>query len=1394
MHARPTGYPAIASFASPIKSLLALAAILAAIALAPISAFATVYTWDADANPANGATDGSGTWDLSGMNWFNSGTDIAWTNSSADIANFGQGAGGAGGTVTLGTTLGAGGISFTGGDTGSFTIAGTGGATLMLAPAGILVNAGAGAETFDGSLPISLFSSQSWANNSASPLTFNGNISAASFSSLAIGGSGDTTINGVLSDGSSRLEITVNAGTSGVVTLNAANTYTGATGVSSGTLRVNNTTGSATGTNSVLINTNGALQGPSAAGHGFISGAVSVSGNAKLLVQSGATLTLSGGLTLANSSSSTLTLSGTPNGATGAPLVATGTGGATSLTISSPHTINVSASSAINPSPAGMPYGLYELYSYFGTPPSVTSTTSPFTGVFTPGTAPAGFNLGLFEGTSAATTITNNQLDVAVSSKPFVYLKSLDTVGTTSFNTAGNWSNAAAPSSASNYVVSLNSLRSPTGATAATFAGNSLTLGAGGQLGIKTTGNGTTTTIPTLVLNGGTVSNSAGSDGNNYSDVVAGTNFLLTSTSIFDTLNGGVGTRNLTISAPISGSGGLIINPTLASISTVTLTKANSYTGTTTVDAGGFQLGAGGSLAATSVLTLGSGTSSATFTLGDATAPVNQTLSSLTVVGTGTANAVVGGNTGISTLTINNNGPDIFGGTIGGSGTNQNNLALYMFGNGTLTLSGANTYTGGTIIYGAGTLQLSGNGTLGDVNNPLQAGGGTLDLNNVSVGVGNLTGAGGTILNNGGGTATLTVGNRNATGGSFGGAIADNNNTSGGTVALTKTGSGTITLSGANTYTGATAVNGGTLAIAAPGGLGNTAITVSATASFSARPGSGTLVIGSTSNPSAGSTITLNPGGGAVNGGTFDMLDGAIGTVVLNQGANVATGMQLGTTGPLNTPALAFEIGDNGTTTAADHLFVTNGVVVGSGTGAEISITPIGSNPLHTGTYPLITAGGFTNATDFSLATPAISIGSNQYNLSLANTGTVENLIVSLAGLPVAYWSGKQNSVWNALTPAPGGTNWLNAPAGTDAGALPSSGTNVYFTANTAANLTTTLGQDFTINSLTFTGAGTSATKSVTISGNTLTINASTANGNPAGSGIVVQSGSGAHTIASNIVLAASQSWTNNSTNPLTLTGNVGDGGHAVSLTIAGSGPITLAGAMNLAGGSSLIMRGGSILEVDGGTSLGDTSSISVEEGTLRFAPTLGAPSVGTGVTASITGGAILELAGSVSSLGTTVAGHRANIQNSSTAAAGLLITGTNQLVSRIDGNGATQVNAGAQLTADHIVQAALIIGGDATHPAVVTIAASDPSGNPLSAPGSFANPNAAGLIASSSDSISGSGVVATARPSTSFAVAPAGSRNLAGETAVPEPSTALLVAIAIAAVAAGKASKALWA
>ena len=118
-------------------------------------------------------------------------------------------------------------------------------------------------------------------------------------------------------------------------------------------------------------------------------------------------------------------------------------------------------------------------------------------------------------------------------------------------------------------------------------------------------------------------------------------------------------------------------------------------------------------------------------------------------------------------------------------------------GAGILQLSGANSYQGGTTVNG-GAVQLSGSGTLGNTSGALAVNtGGTLDLNGTSQTVGNLTGTGGTIVNNGTGTnETLTVGSGNGTGGNYQGVIADH--TSGtGTLAFTKTGTGTIALSGA---------------------------------------------------------------------------------------------------------------------------------------------------------------------------------------------------------------------------------------------------------------------------------------------------------------------------------------------------------------------------------------------------------------------------------------------------------------------------------------------------------------------------------------------------------------------------------------------------------------------
>ncbi|NLF72045.1 MAG: hypothetical protein GX575_23680, partial [Candidatus Anammoximicrobium sp.] len=91
---------------------------------------------------------------------------------------------------------------------------------------------------------------------------------------------------------------------------------------------------------------------------------------------------------------------------------------------------------------------------------------------------------------------------------------------------------------------------------------------------------------------------------------------------------------------------------------------------------------------------------------------------------------------------------------------------------------------------------------------------GILDLNGSSETINGLSGTG-TVDTGAGGTPTLTVGGNNTTS-SFSGVIQD----TAGTLALTKIGSGTLTLSGANTYSGVTTISAGTLRLGSVSALG----------------------------------------------------------------------------------------------------------------------------------------------------------------------------------------------------------------------------------------------------------------------------------------------------------------------------------------------------------------------------------------------------------------------------------------------------------------------------------------------------------------------------------------------------------------------------------------------
>jgi autotransporter-associated beta strand protein len=126
--------------------------------------------------------------------------------------------------------------------------------------------------------------------------------------------------------------------------------------------------------------------------------------------------------------------------------------------------------------------------------------------------------------------------------------------------------------------------------------------------------------------------------------------------------------------------------------------------------------------------------------------------------------------------------------------TTQGTLAKT--GAGLLTLSGMNTYSGATVVedgtlnYTAVTAMTSG---------PYTVNGGTLDIGSFSKSIGAFRITGGTVK----GTGTLTS---NATYDAQAGTV---NARLAGAVGLNKTGAGVVTLTGTNSYSGATAIDEG---------------------------------------------------------------------------------------------------------------------------------------------------------------------------------------------------------------------------------------------------------------------------------------------------------------------------------------------------------------------------------------------------------------------------------------------------------------------------------------------------------------------------------------------------------------------------------------------------------
>jgi autotransporter-associated beta strand protein len=494
--------------------------------------------------------------------------------------------------------------------------------------------------------------------------------------------------------------------------------------------------------------------------------------------------------------------------------------------------------------------------------------------------------------------------------------------------------------------------------------------------------------------------------------------------------------------------------------------------------------------------------------------------------------------------------------------------AISKNGTGTLTLSGNNSYTGGTTIN-AGTLEIGSAGRLGG---------------------GSYAGA---ISNN----ATFIFGsNSNQT---LSGVIS-------GTGALTKNGSGTLTLSNINTYTGGTTVNAGTLSLATAGANGTIRgnLTINQGARVDANATNWSLGYGGTQNflGNSVSAITINGGtlnftdttsdggivaattvltGGTISSaGTFAFLS----TLTYNQTvqslasasrSTIASGIALRMNFSPSIGNLIFDVA-SGTTSDGIDLQVNGGIINATTQG--------GGNIVKSGSGKLLLAGNntYTGTTTINAGTIEIGaagrLGAGTYSQNITNNGT---LVYS--GTNAQTLSGVISGTGNLTQNASSTLTLSNA-------------SNSYTGLTTVNAGTLALGANQNLGAITGTGA-------LNLSSYTLTTNAST---NTTFSGVISGTGALTKNGTGTLTLNATNAYTgtttiNTGTLQIASAGLLGSGNYSGNIANSGSFVFgsnsnqTLSG--NISGTGSLTKNGSGVLTLTGTSSFNGATTIN--SGTL---------------------------------------------------------------------------------------------------------------------------------------------------------------------------------------------------
>ncbi|WP_238250333.1 beta strand repeat-containing protein, partial [Methylobacterium persicinum] len=669
-----------------------------------------------------------------------------------------------------------------------------------------------------------------------------------------------------------------------------------------------------------------------------------------------------------------------------------------------------------------------------------------------------------------------------------------------------------------------------------------------------------------------------------------------------------VGTDNTSteFSGGISGKGGLI----KAGTGTLTVSGANTFTGGLAVTDGTVQLKGASALDKANVIRIEAG---AILDLGTADVAVDSIWNSGWKGGT----IKLHGNT----LTLGGPAHDAdllpeYSGSIDGTGK------VVKSGNGEQILYGSNTFTGTLQITG-GTMRLASDGALSKNIAVTVAAPGTLKVMTPSATIGSLAG-GGSVS---GGTsaedkpAMLTTGSDN-TSTTFSGILADDPDGDG-QLTLTKAGSGTLTLTGENTYTGGTTITSGTLQIGDGGKSGSVkgditdnaklvfnraddltyAGIVSGTGSLD-KKGDGTLTLTGTHTYTGATTVI---------GGTLALAGGSVAGAVVVQSGGTLTGDPIGVKTGTVGGALAVEDGGTLKIASATTGLTIAGDLTLSGAAltaltlsapSTVGAVSVDGNLTLGGSLNLRTAPGFATGTYriFSyagqLSGTGLTIGDAPAD-SLFSLDTAMNGQVNLLVFAGQYWNGAAGAETSGVVGGTGtwsanGTNWSDR---TGSAANPWSDGALAVFAGTAGTVTVDAG-----------AAPSVAAMSFVTDGYTLTGGAITLGGFAGGKStrITVQddkaTGGGSATIASDLTGAGALSKQGAGT--LTLLGTSRYTGATVvkagTLAVSGS----LASAVVVASGATLAGTGtvGAVTVVGGGT-LAGVQGQTLTTGTLTLMP-----------------------------------------------------------------------------------------------------------------------------------------------------------------------------------------------